>query len=384
MSTTSTIQIAPLPTTEDVSLNLIQWMFANTGIPTDYNIGSNIRTYSEAVGSCLEIEGVEAQAMAFQAMVYSAFSAFGISPLTAIPAIGVVTFSTLASTPLPAGQSVFIPANTIVQTTNGIQFATTSAVTLVSGTTTVNADVVATNPGSTGNVAANTIVQIATGLGYPLSVTNNAITVGGANAETAQQTLTRFLAVANSVGLCTPISIASAVIGVSSGAEKVVYASVIEGWIQQVLNNVSPLTVAFNVAVDNGAGSASVALLSAVTTFLSSGAPAGYRPAGVPFSVSGVIPVDCSVIVTANAINPLFDTSLQTSISQAIVNYFGSLGFTTPAELTQLTAAVANASFGQLTSLSVTLFDVNGHSQTVINAGLGQRIILAAYSVSVN
>lgn len=225
MATTSQLQIVPFPTTEEIALTLLQWMFANIGIPSDYNVGSIIRTYSEALGSVNEIEGITAQAEAIQALVYSAYAAFNISPLPATGAVGTITFSTLSSAPLPSGQSVLIPAGTIVQTTSAIQFATTANALLVSGTSSINASIQAVTLGSTSNVVANTIIQIITGLSYPLSVINSAPTAGGANAETPSQTLTRFLAYVDSLGLCSPIAVASAVIGQSYLEETVLYST---------------------------------------------------------------------------------------------------------------------------------------------------------------
>jgi uncharacterized phage protein gp47/JayE len=386
MSTTAEIKIAPLPTTEEVALTLLQWLFSTIGVPTDYNIGSIIRTYSEAIGSTEEIEGITAQAQATQALVYSAYAAFGISPLLATASVGTVVFSTLSLVPLPAGQSVQIPLNSIVQTTNGIQFATTSNVILTSGTSSVSAPIQSVQLGANNNVVANTINQIASGLAYPLSVTNPLPTAGGQDAETASQTLTRFLAFVDALGLCSPIAVASAARTVTFGQEKVQYSSCIEPWITQVeLGDITP-TAGFVVAIDNGSGSASANLISAVTTYLSSGAPAGYRPAGVPFDVIAVNPVLCSVVVVGTAINPALATAIQTAINQAILTYFSTLNFGDTAESTQLIAAIANVSFGQLTSLSVTLLDNSSTPQTVITASgaNAERIVLQGFSVTIN
>ena len=384
MSTTAEIQIAPLPTTEEVALTLLQWLFSTIGTPTDYNIGSIIRTYSEAIGSTEEIEGITSQAQAIQALVYSAYAAFGISPLLASAAVGSVTFSTLSLAPLPSGQSVLIPLNSIVQTSTGIQFTTTSNVILVSGTSSVAAPVQSVLLGSSNNVAANTINQIASGLAYPLSVTNPLPTAGGENAETASETLTRFLAFVDSLGLCSPIAVASAARTVTFQQEKVQYATCYEPWIVQVEQGNPTPTAGFDVYIDNGSGTASAGLITAVTNYLSSGAPAGYRPAGVPFQVFAVVPVTCSVVVVATAINPALASAIQVAMNQAILTYFSSLNFGDTAESTQLIAAISNVSFGQLTSLSVTLLDHLSNPQTIITTGPTERIILQGFSVTIN
>ena len=748
---TNQLTIAPLPTAEEIALVLMQWLFATTGTPTDTNQGSIVRTYSEAIGSTEEIQAIESEAQALQALVYSAFTAFGIFPIGASGAVGTVTFSTLSTAPLPPGQSVLIPLNTIVQTQTGIQFATTATAVLVSGTTMITAPIQALSQGTIGNVGVGLINQIASGLTYPLAVTNSIPTAGGANAETASQTLARFTAYVQSLGLCSPVAIAGAVIGVTYNQEIVKYSDVYEQWIYQVENDISPLTPGFtcydnqtevltenngwklfkdlipyekvatlnpntheleyqepeeyqcynyngelvefssdsynicvtsdhniyscsekcdindpsewslvkaqdiakwwhiktdaiwkgkeqefyiisginnhklveykismdlwleflgyylsegscadyygkdkndghgkarhrrvtitqisergidligkclsnmpfkfhrdksgwvtnskelynevcnfglsdtkyvpsyikslskrqlkillealcagdgskiikneeftekysayvttskkladdvqelllkvglvgnvsfsdrnigksslvinketgrsniattrlpsyivnirnerfcpvlgygerknisyedkvycvtvpnhiiyvrrkgksvwcgNCFIDNGSGSASAGLINAVTTYLSSGLPAGYRPAGVPFAVSGVIPVGASVVVVAQSINPSIATAIATAVSQAIVAYFNSLNFGDTAEFTQLVAAIANASFGQLISLNVSLLDQFGNpQQDIIASPDGQRIILLSQSVTIN
>ena len=384
MATTAEIQIAPLPSTEEVALTVIQWLFATVGVPTDYNQGSIIRTLSEAMGSVEEIEGVEAQAQALQALVFSAYAAFGISPFPATGAVGNVIFSTLSAQPLPPGQSVLIPLNTILQTTSGTQFTTTANAVLVSGTSAISVPIQSLILGTASNVPANTINQIVTGLAYPLAVTNPLPTVGGSDAETPSQTLARFTAYVQSLGLCSPVAIAGAVIGVSYEQEIVKYSTVYEPWIVEVeMGNPTP-DAGFQVIIDNGSGSASINLINAVTNYLSFGLPAGFRPAGVPFSVSAVTPVSGSVVVVATSINPALVPSIQTGVGQAIVTYFNTLGFGDTAQITQLIASIANVTFGQLSSLSVSLLNGSNVSVQNIIAGPVERVILVGSSVTVN
>lgn len=379
-----TIQISPLPTTSEVALTLIQWLFATTGQITDYNIGSVIRTYSEAIGAVEETESISAQAQALQSLVYSAYTAFGIFPFEATSAVGNVTVATLSGTPLPAGQSVNLPIGMLLQTSGGILFSTSASAVLVSGTISVNIPIQASQTGSSGNVAANTVNQIVTGLPYPLAVTNPLPTAGGSNAETPSQTLARFTAYVQSLGLCSPVAIAGAVIGVTFQQEVVKYSTVYENWITQVNEGDPTPDAGFTVGIDDGAGTASADLIAATDTYLSSGLPAGFRPAGVPYNVVAVTPVLCSVVVVATAINTANAVAIQTAMGQAINLYFQSLGFAETAEITQLIAQIANVTFGQLTSLSVTLLDSLSVSQTEIDAGPLQRVILQGFSVTVN
>ena len=384
MATTSEIQIAPIPTTEESTLTFLSWLFGTIGVPTDYNIGSVIRTYSEAVGSVDEIEGAITTSQALQALVYSAYAAFNISPELAEPAVGTVTFSTISTSPLPPGISVVIPLNTIVQTITGVQFNTTTTATLVSGTSTITVPIQAANPGLNTNVAAGTITQILTAVSYPLAVTNPAPTAGGQNAETAAETLARFVSYVSSLGLCSPLAVASACIGVSYGQEIVKYATCYEPWIAEYEGGNPTPTAGFNPIIDNGSGSASANLIAAVTAYLNNGNGIGYRPAGVPFTVLAVTPVYASIVVVATAINQSIAEAIFTSTQTAITSYFQSLNFGDSAQITNLTAAIANATFGQLSSLSITMLDINNNQQTVITTTAVERMILLNSNVVIN
>lgn len=383
MSTTSSISVAAPPTIEETALSLLQWIFAGTDKVSDANIGSIVRTFSEAIGANNETEAISAQAQAFQALIYSAYSAFGISPLAATPSVGDVTFSTLGFSPLPSGVSVNIPSGTLVNTLTGIQFFTTAQATLVSGTTSVIVPVQSLQTGTITNVASGTITNIASALAYPLGVTNALPTAGGANAETPSQTLSRFTAYVDSLGLCSPIAIAGAVINVAYGQERVLYSTCYEPWIQQVLSSQTPVP-GFQVFIDNGSGTASANLISTVNTFLSSGGVAGYRPAGVPYSVHAVVPTCGQVVVTATAVNSSNASAIQTSISQAITVYFNSLQFAQVAQLTQLTATIATATVAQLSSLAIELLDHNNNVVNTLTPAVTGRVILQSSTVTVN
>lgn len=157
-----------------------------------------------------------------------------------------------------------------------------------------------------------------------------------------------------------------------------------EPWIDEVEMGDPTPTAGFQVWIDNGAGTASAGLVSTVSSYLSSGLPAGFRPAGVPYSVNAVIPVLSSVVVVATSINPGLVPSITTGISQAITTYFNSLGFGDTAQITQLIAGIANVTFGQLSSLSVTLLNSIDQSVQNVTAGPTNRIILLGSSVTVN
>jgi uncharacterized phage protein gp47/JayE len=381
-SQTATLTVASPPTTAEVTVEALTWIAAQSGVLTDFNPGSQVRTDAEAVGSVIEMQSVIGQAEAFQAMVYSAWAAFNVMPLAATSSIGSVSFLTgTGANPPVAPLDITIPSGTVVQTVGGTQFQTLTNTTLPKGSTSVTAVVSAVVAGTAGNVPAGAISQIASALPYPLQVTNAAPTVGGTLAETPAQTMTRFAAVVGSIGLATPVAIANGCIGVSvaGSSEAVQYATVYEPWITQADAGLTTLTPGFQVFVDNGSGSASSNLLLAVQAVLDGNQATGqegFRPAGVPYSVHAVDPLYCNVVVSGQALYPGLDASLNATTTTAVGNYFSSLAFGQPAEATQLTAAVANAVAGNINTLSVILSNVSGVSVSQIVPTGTQRAIL--------
>lgn len=382
MSTTLTV--AAPPTVTDVTSQTLASMAALSGVVTDYNEGSQVRTFSEANGAVIEQQGVWSQAQAFQAAVYGALAAFNISPYTGNPASGQVTFATaIGSGAPPVNVNVGIPSGTIVQTAGAIQFLTSAAATLVSGATSVNVNVLAAQAGAAGNVPPGAVSQIVNGLSYPLVVYNVSGTAGGADAETPSQTLARFSAERNSIPAATPNAIANAVIGVtvSGTGESVAYSTVYEPWV-----TMGSGVVGYTVFLDNGFGTASSGLISAVETALFSTPQNvyGYRPCGVPYAVSAVTPT-YAVVDVSGTVSSLGTVGAVTgAASQAISGYF-SLPFGTAAEQGQIAAATSNAALGLWTSLTVSLYvSGSGSPVTGVVPPVTGRVLLGALNFYVS
>lgn len=85
-----------------------------------------------------------------------------------------------------------IPANSIFETSGGIQFATTQAYT-ITAIESVEANIEALIAGVSGNVPANAISKITSTLSGVLTVTNASKTEGGTEIETDEALLERFL-----------------------------------------------------------------------------------------------------------------------------------------------------------------------------------------------
>lgn len=400
----SSITVAAPPNTSEVAQELLAAMAAQSGVVTDYNKGSQIRTFAEAIGSVAEISGVSALAIALQVIAYGGMSIFGISPNTAVPSSGAALFATafLSNAPtLP--NDVAIPSGTLLQTLSGIQFQTTQAATLVAGATGVTVPVSSLTGGLNTNVPAGAISQVLTAVVAPLIVINPAATSGGLDAETPTQALSRLASKFVSLIGGSPISVANSAIGVnaSGSSETVRYTCCYEGWADPSSPNF-PLTAGFNVYIDNGSGSASQALLAAVTTKLNGNfntqTPA-YRPSGVPFTVLAIGasggfggapssapggPVYADVAISGT-LGPLaIQAQVTDAIAVAVSGYF-TLPFGTSAQQPTLAAVVSNAALGQISSLSVNLYYSSnpGTSVPAVSGALFTRVLLKNLTINV-
>jgi hypothetical protein len=366
---------------------------ALSAIPTDINIGSQVRTLAEAIGAVAEEEGIAGQSLALQALAYGAMSLFGVGQTVALAATVPLIFATsipVSGAPV-APQAVAIPSGTLVQTQGGIQFATVAGAVLASGTSSVTVGGVATMPGSVGNVGSGAISGTPlTSIGYPLYVTNAVPATGGTDAGTQSQAIAQFTAQAAALGLSSPIAVANACIGVtvSGTGETVQFASCFEPWIAAGSGAGSGVA-GFTLYVDNGTGGATSALVSAVTAWIGGNVAtnnSGYRPAGVPYVVSGVTPVFASVTVSGTLFPGLLASgSVQTSIVSGIASYFGQVGIAPAAAYQpQIAAQAADAGAGAFESLSVLLYYTgSGIPVPVVSGAVGTRVILNGLTVNV-
>ncbi len=389
--TTNEITLAAPPNTIQAAAQMLASMAALNGAVTDYNVGSQVRTEAESIGAVIEQQGVWSQALAFQAIVYCALGLFGIVPGVATPASGVLLFTT---TPAVSGGpnspiNVDIPSGTVCQTTGGIQFATVADMILLAGTSGITSSAVALVSGSAGNVAASGIIQIATGLAAPLFVTNPLPFGGGTDPTAPSQSLAAFAAQIASIGLSSPASIANAAIGVTYGNETCLYSTVYEPFL--TTSGAGSGVAGYQLIVDDGTGTATSGLINNIVAKLNgglasgatnNGAVAGYRDAGVPFSVLPVQATYAVVGVSGTVGNSYTESVVSGAISQAVSGYF-TLAFGAPAEQGQIAAAVANASQGSLSSLVVSLY-ASGSPTAVstLTPPVSGRVVLAALNLS--
>ncbi len=393
MSASLTPTVAAVPGAVMTATDMLALIGALSAIPTDINIGSQVRTLAEAIGAVAEEEGIAGQSLALQALAYGAMSLFGVGQTVALAATVPLIFATsipVSGAPV-APQAVAIPSGTLVQTQGGIQFATVAGAVLASGTSSVTVGGVATMPGSVGNVGSGAISGTPlTSIGYPLYVTNAVPATGGTDAGTQSQAIAQFTAQAAALGLSSPIAVANACIGVtvSGTGETVQFASCFEPWIAAGSGAGSGVA-GFTLYVDNGTGGATSALVSAVTAWIGGNVAtnnSGYRPAGVPYVVSGVTPVFASVTVSGTLFPGLLASgSVQTSIVSGIASYFGQVGIAPAAAYQpQIAAQAADAGAGAFESLSVLLYYTgSGIPVPVVSGAVGTRVILNGLTVNV-
>lgn len=362
------ITLAAPTSATDAAAQALALMAALSGVVTDLNPGSQIRTQAESFGMVVEQQSIWTQAAAFQALIYSAMSVFGVTPNLAQTASGAVLFVTSQppSSGVPASQNVAIPLGTIVATPGGVQFQTTQAALLPAGSSGIVVPVTALVAGAGGNIPASGVTQIISNPGYPLFVTNTLPFGGGVSAEPPTQTVARFSAKRASIGLSSPGAIANAATGVmaSGTAETVRYSTTFEPWIAAGSGAGSGVA-RWDLYIDNGTGTASSGLISAVDTFLNGGEVSGatnagaaqgvgFRDAGVPYGIHAVTPVAANVDITGT-VNPLVSPGIAQLAMTAAVNSYFTLPFGTQAEQAQIAASAANAALGLLTSLTVVL-----------------------------
>jgi hypothetical protein len=138
----------------------------------------------EVIGQIVDVEsGLFLDSAAGQALDRLVFDRYGIARKAAAPAVGLVTFSL----PTPAVSAFAIPAGTVLQTSSGIQFiTTTSSAVFGVGDTTLDVNVRSALAGASQQAGAATITNILTAIsGAPvgLTVTNTNATAGADDAE---------------------------------------------------------------------------------------------------------------------------------------------------------------------------------------------------------
>jgi len=298
---------------DDILTDMINWMVANQTKVTDFNEGSIVRTFCEAVG--LEVEQLYIRARVGFGIELKEipFYAFNFSRESAQQASGNVKFTRSGTS-----GTTDIPINTLVSTTDGTQFETTAAGQITPGNSeSADIPILAVEGGTDGNVPAATITVLVTPITDVISVTNDASTTGGQNEESEEEYLQRFREFIEGLG-------DSNISGLVSGAKSVSgvrSASVIEHF---------PPSSSYNatVYIDDGAGNASQALIDAVELVLigdGTSVNPGKKAGGINIQVLAPTKVTINVTVEITGDGTVSEESMEYLTTQAIENYVNNL-----------------------------------------------------------
>lgn len=188
-----------MPTTNDVASNIIDTLRITE--PTlDTSIGTIARKFIDAFAGSLAEAFTDSFLINYSYDIDSKtggalddFCAlFGIARFAAQRASGIVTFSRPTTTAASLAASIGAGVQVMALTSPAVIVQTTTPVVLAIGQTTADVPVQAVDPGPAGNVAAGTLVNIATSIDGVTSVTNTAALTGGALPESDTQLRARF------------------------------------------------------------------------------------------------------------------------------------------------------------------------------------------------
>lgn len=242
---------------------------------------------------------------------------FGITPLGPSTATVLEQFTTPSAV---VGSPLVIPAGTIVQTPDGLQFTLLADLSILVGDTTASGLVQCVAPGTIGNVAANTITQLYSGTGStPLAavvnVTNPDAATNGVDQESLASFKARFTLAVSSGRVATRNAIAAAILAVQAGltyaigdrenpdgSEHAAFFSVIVNELGQNSGPSSPLLAAVAAAVET------------------------VRSAGVSYVVQGptLVAIDATATIVVQA--GFLSSVVITAVQNAYVAYLDSIG----------------------------------------------------------
>ena len=218
---------------------------------------------------------------------------FGFYRLPANPSTGQVTLSRFSAT-----QQAVVPVGSTVQTADGSQtFAVTLDATnsaynaglggyvLPINTASVNVPVQAAVAGAAGNVQANTITAITSGIPGVDTVNNAASFTNGFDAESDPASRIRFVLYIASLSKATKAAVGAAVLGVRQGLNYTITEN-------QDYNGTTDMGM-FVVVVDDGTGNASAGLLASAGLAVDA-----VRPIGSRFGVFAPVQITANVGMT--------------------------------------------------------------------------------------
>lgn len=310
---------------------------------TDFRVGSVNRTLVEA--PAIEIDQLYQNMLLglVESIPASVYLAFGFPLLTVSYAYGLVTFSVAT----PAIANVLIPSGTLVSTANGTRsYATSAAVTILAGQSSVSATVQSATPGSQGNAAAGEVsVMVSTISG--VSVTNPVSFANGADAETESQRQARFKRYLSTLSRGPIESIQygaeqSFLTDVDGNiTERVTSANVVEAYLLSPDNPLGYL----DVYIYNGAATSSPALIARALEVLNGyvdggGARVpGYKAAGVVLRVYSVAVATFNPTLLLRTVDGALTAAQSAAVDLEVASYINATSVGATIYLAQIEAA---------------------------------------------
>ena len=332
----------------------------------DLTVGSALRAILEANASLglwmqwliVQVMQVTRAATSTGADLDSWIADFGVTRLPAVAATGTVVFSRYT-----ALNAATVPVGTLVRTQDGSQtFAVTASpmvaayspvqagYVLAPGIATVSVPVAAEVAGQAGNVLAGTVGLIVTPTSGIDTVTNPSAFSGGIDVESDAAVRSRFQGFLSSRAQATAQAVAYAIAGVQQGLTYVIEENVDPSGAVRPGN--------FVVTVDDGSGTPSSVLLSAVSQAVSA-----VRPVGTTFSVQGPSVLSAAVAMTLTLSPGIDHTASVAAVTAAVQAYVNKQPVGAALALTRL-AQLAYDAVPQITN--VTDVTINGVATDLI------------------
>ena len=317
---------------------------STTTLLTDFNVGGVTRTIIDAIAQELDELYLQTVLLLRAAIQTSVYTSFNFPPLPEVAASGLITV-TFAAQNAP----YLLPANsTFTLATSSVTYASQSDVQIAAGATSASVLVVATDPGSAGNIAAGSVFSLGTAPPSLIAATNPAPIINGADAETPQQQQIRFAAYISSLARSTLAGVeeglATAQILDASGniTEQVVFAKVVEPY----LSGGSPGLI--NCFVHNGVGSTSAALVAEAQLIVTGytdefgNQVPGFKAAGVSATFAAAAEQDIAIAGVLTALPGYQLAALEAAVSPLLDAYVVGLGIGVPALYAELIAIAMN------------------------------------------
>jgi uncharacterized phage protein gp47/JayE len=276
---------------------------------------------------------------------------FGLTRLPAIPTTGSLTLTRTSGTSV-----LGVPLGSLVATNvTGIQFQIIADINQSAynpitqqyqfgvGVTSITVTVQCTTPGSLGNIAANTLTVIVSGITGVTQINNAQQFVDGADAETDSALKVRFIAYIGSLATANIASIENAIISVQP--------NITYQLIEYLHFDGSAFVAGFTVVADDGTGLGNPPFLAAVQAAVEK-----VRAAGSQFEVHAPTNVTINVSCTVAVIAGTAPAVAQLNAQNAITAYIRSLGVGVNVSY----SAIQNAATNAAGVFSITDLLVNG------------------------